>query len=228
MLNFTNGTKSQVFNLNAQDWYNVTTNVAVQGFGRVRLGQGTFSTENPGWNNPNIYQTTIDLAVLGLNRTVASISITNPAVGGSRTTAILGSAGLPCRLPWRLPSIQSPRRTPSRPCRSLSPLPRWARRRWVINGTRQSRQRHAALRQTSTNLVLSSIQLTDAGNYYAVVTNSSSSATSSVATLTVYRAPQIVQQPTPAASTRVVGKSISYSVIANAAAPVSYFWRTNG
>jgi len=68
--------------------------VALQGVGRVRLGQATFSTENPGWNNPNIYQTTIDLAALGLNETVASISITNPAAGGSRTTAILGVSGL--------------------------------------------------------------------------------------------------------------------------------------
>ncbi len=49
-----------------------------------------------------------------------------------------------------------------------------------------------------------------------------------MATLTVYRAPQIVQQPAPATSTRAVGKSISFSVVANAALPVSYYWRTNG
>jgi len=82
--------------------------------------------------------------------------------------------------------------------------------------------------QTSTNLILSSIQLSTAGNYYAVVTNSGSSATSAVATLTVFRAPQIVQQPSPASSTRVIGKNISYSVAVNAAVPVNYYWRTNG
>src|SRR6185436_14203215 len=82
--------------------------------------------------------------------------------------------------------------------------------------------------ENSTNLVLSSIQLTDDGNYYVVATNSSSSATSAVATLTVFRAPQIAQQPGPASSLLAIGRSISYTVVAtNAALPLSYYWRTN-
>lgn len=229
VLNFTNGTKSQVFNLNAQDWYNTTANVAVQGFGRVRLGQATFSTENPGWNNPNIYQTTIDLAALGINQTVASISITNPVVGGSRTTAILGVSGLV--MPTAVAIAKQPvSATNNVPTASVTftvaamGAPNLGYQ-WYKgnpgNGT-------LLPGQTSTNLILSSIQLTDAGNYYVVVTNSTSAATSSAATLTVYRAPQIVQQPTPTSATRAIGKSISYSVGVTAALPVNYYWRTNG
>jgi len=229
VLNFTNGTKSQVFSLNAQDWYNVTANVAVQGFGRVRLGQGTFSTENPGWNNPNIYQTTIDLAALGINQTVASISITNPAVGGSRTTAILGVSGL--AMPAAVAITKQPvSATNSVPASSVTfSIAAMGTPTLGYQWYKGNPGGGALLSgQTSTNLVLSSIQLTDAGNYYAVATNSSSSATSAVATLTVYRAPQIVQQPTPTSSTRAIGKSISYSVVANAASPVNYYWRSNG
>lgn len=229
VINFTNGTKSQVFSLNAQDWYNTTTNIAVQGFGRVRLGQATFSTENPGWNNPNIYQTTIDLAALGLNQAVASISITNPVTGGSRTTAILGVSGqvMPAAVAITKQPVSA---TNNLPAASVTftvgamgaPTLGY---QWYKGNPGSGTLLPG---QTSTNLVLSSIQLTDAGNYYAVATNSSSSATSAVATLTVYRAPQIVQQPTPPSSTRAIGKSISYTVVANAALPVNYYWRSNG
>ncbi|MFO1512920.1 MAG: LamG-like jellyroll fold domain-containing protein [Verrucomicrobiota bacterium] len=229
VLNFTNGTKSQVFNLNAQDWYNTTANVAAQGFGRVRLGQATFSTENPGGNNPNIYQTTIDLAALGLNQTVASISITNPAVGGSRTTAILGVSGLVMPSPVAITRqpISATNNVPTSPVTfNIAAMGAPSLGYQWYKGNPGSGTPLAG--QTGTNLVLNSIQLTDAGNYYVVATNASSSATSGVATLTVYRAPQIAQQPGPASSTRAVGQSISYSVVANAALPVNYYWRSNG
>ena len=229
VLNFTNGTKSQVFSLNAQDWYNNTTNVAIQGLGRVRLGQVTFSTENPGWNNPNIYQTTLDLAGLGINGTVASISITNPAVGGSRTTAILGVSGLvmPASVVITRQPVSVTNNVPTSPATFTiaatgTPLLGY---QWYKGNPGSGTLLPG---QNSTNLTLSSIQLADAGNYYAVATNSSSSATSAVATLTVYRAPQIVLQPGPASSVRAIGKSISYSVLINSASPVNYYWRTNG
>jgi hypothetical protein len=229
VLNFTNGTKSQVFSLNAQDWYNTTANVAAQGFGRVRLGQATFSTENPGWNNPNLYQTTIDLAALGINQTVASLSITNPAVGGTRTTAILGVSGLvmPASVAITKQPVSATNNVPTSPVTfTVAAMGTPTLGYQWYKGNPGSGALLAG--QTGTNLVLNSIQLTDAGNYYVVVTNNSSSATSSVGTLTVYRAPQIVQQPSPAASVRAVGKSISYSVVADSALPVSYYWRTNG
>lgn len=229
VLNYTNGTKSQVFNFNAQDWYNVTTNTAIEGFGRVKLGLGTFDTEDPGWDNPNLYSTTIDLASLGQNLMVSSITFTNPPVGGSRSTAVLGISG------QAMPSavaiaVQPASTTNSVPASSAvfsvaamgSPTLRY---QWYFGNPGSG----ALLsNQTNTSLTLSSPQLGDAGNYYVIVTNGSSAATSSVATLTVFRAPQIVQQPTPASSVRALGESISYSVGANGATPVSYFWRTNG
>lgn len=229
VLNFSDGTKSPVFNFNAQDWYNVTANVALQGFGRVRLGQGTFSTENPGWNNPGVYQTTIDLASAGLNKIVNSISFTNPPVGGSRTTAILGLSGQlmsasvaitkqPVSLTNNVPANSATFSVAAMGTGSLG-------FQWYFGNPGSGTPLGGA---TSTNLVLTSIQLSNAGNYYAVATNSTSSATSAVATLTVHRAPQIVQQPTPASSARAVGESISFSVGATAALPVNYYWRTNG
>jgi len=229
VLNFTNGTQSQVFNLNAQDWYNNTANVAAQGFGRVRLGQATFSTEDPGWSNPNLYQTTLDLALLGINQTVASVSITNPLVGGSRTTAILGVSGLVMPAPVAITRqpVSVANNVPTSPVTfSVAAMGNPPLSYQWYQGNPGSGLLLTG--HTGTNLVLNSIQPTDAGNYYVVVTNDSSSATSAVATLTVYRAPQIVQQPAPASSTRAIGRSISYSVVANAALPISYYWRTNG
>ncbi len=229
VLNFSDGTKSPVFNLNAQDWYGTTANVALQGFGRVRLGQATFNTENPGWNNPNLYQTTIDLAALGLNKTISSVSFTNPPAGGSRTTAILGLSGQ--AMPAAVAIAQQPASTtnniPTAPvtfnvvAMGAPPLSYQWYRGNPGSGT-------PVVGATSSNLVLTSIQLSHAGNYYVIVTNNVSATTSEAATLTVYRAPQIVQQPTPAASRRAIGESISYSVGVNAALPVGYYWRSNG
>jgi hypothetical protein len=229
VLNFSDGTKSQNFNLNAQDWYNTTANVAVQGFGRVRLGQGTFTTENPGWNNPNIYQTTIDLAALGLNKIITSVSFTNPPVGGSRTTAILGLSGqaMPAAVAITKQPVSTTNNVPTNPvtfsvaAMGTPPLSyQWYRGNpgsgLLLGGS------------TSTNLTLTSVQLSHAGNYYVVVTNDFGATTSSVATLTVFRAPQIVQQPTPAALSLHTGESISLNVGATGALPLSYYWRTNG
>src|SRR5690606_35136574 len=73
VLRFSDGTQSPVIKFNAQDWYNTVTNVALHGFGRLRLGTGTLQTEHPSATNPNLYQTTVDLAAMGLNKEVSSI-----------------------------------------------------------------------------------------------------------------------------------------------------------
>src|SRR6185503_20539144 len=73
VLNFTNGTHSQVFTFNAQDWFSTTANAAIQGFGRLKLG-GSWNPENSGPTNPNMFQTTLNLAALGLNQNIASIT----------------------------------------------------------------------------------------------------------------------------------------------------------
>jgi hypothetical protein len=83
--------------------------------------------------------------------------------------------------------------------------------------------------QTNASLALSPVlDITNAGFFYAVVTNAVSAATSSVASLTIYRAPQITRQPAPTNLVVLAGTSNTLSVAANAALPVYYFWRTNG
>lgn len=65
----------------------------------------------------------------------------------------------------------------------------------------------------------------DAGNYFVTITNSSGSAVSSVATLTVVVAPVILANP--ASQTVVTGSTAGFSVSAIGAAPLSYQWRSN-
>ncbi|HVV74383.1 MAG TPA: hypothetical protein VHI52_23325, partial [Verrucomicrobiae bacterium] len=54
VLNFQDGSRSQSIGFNAQDWFYTTTNVALQGFGRLKLGT-TFTVEDNGDSNPNLY-----------------------------------------------------------------------------------------------------------------------------------------------------------------------------
>ena len=231
VLNFSNGSHSPAYPLNAQDWYNTTTNVALQGFGCIRLGQGTLSTENPGWNNPNFYQTTLNLAVLGSNLPISSITFTKPGASGS--SGIFAVSGL--AMPSAVSITRSPQSTTNLvPTQGAAftvvamgtpPL----NYQWYFS-TNGSAGTFAALdNQTNTSLVLNpELQSTNAGYFYAVVTNSTTAATSSVASLTIYRAPVIIRQPSPASLVVLAGTSNGLAVAANAAVPVSYYWLTNG
>jgi hypothetical protein len=99
VLNFANGSKSQVFPFNSQDWFNTVTNVAIQGFGRMKLG-ASFAFEDPGSSNPNLYQTSINLAALGLSQPIASITFSNRVgAGGTETAAIFAVSGMPSSIP---------------------------------------------------------------------------------------------------------------------------------
>jgi hypothetical protein len=231
VLTFTNGTRSQVFSLNAQDWYNTTTNVAFQGFGRVKLGQSTFSTENPGWNNPNIYQTTINLASLGINQTVKSITFTNPA--SANTTVVLGLSAAP--MPAAPAIVQQPVSvTNSVPASGAGfsvvamgtpPLAY----QWYFSSNGAAGADSPLAGKTNATVSLSAVlQATNAGSYFVIVTNASGSVTSSVATLTVFRAPVITADLSPTNSSRLVGGTNRWALSVNAATPVYYFWNTNG
>ncbi len=104
VLNFTNGTKSQVFNFNAQDWFFNTANVAIQGFGRLKLG-ASLTVEDNGNANPNLYQTTINLAALGITQPISSITFSNPAnAGAQQNTAIFAVSGMPDSVPLQPPT----------------------------------------------------------------------------------------------------------------------------
>ena len=84
--------------------------------------------------------------------------------------------------------------------------------------------------QTGLTLNLTNLSVGDSGSYYAVVTNSSGSVTSSVVNLTVQTVGFINQLPT--AYTNVItlfaGANPTFSVSAGGAAPLYYFWFTNG
>ena len=79
---------------------------------------------------------------------------------------------------------------------------------------------------TSTSLVLTNVQLAQAGYYTALVANSGGSVTSSVALLTVTAPPAITSQP----ESQTVGRglSASFTVTAIGTPPLHYQWRLNG
>ncbi len=104
VLNFTDGSHSPAFAYNAQDWFYVVTNVALQGFGRLKLG-ASLSIEDNGSSNPNLYQTTLNLSGLGLTKPISSITFTKPGgTGSTQTTAILALSGLPASVPVATPT----------------------------------------------------------------------------------------------------------------------------
>ena len=82
---------------------------------------------------------------------------------------------------------------------------------------------------TSSSYAISSVNTSDAGSYFVVVSNSIGSATSSVATLTVNApasAPVIVTQPV--SQTVDVGQNVRFSVVATGTEPMNYQWLKNG
>lgn len=78
---------------------------------------------------------------------------------------------------------------------------------------------------TTTNLTITGVSQANAGSYTCVVTNSTSSATSSVATLTVIDGPSITTQPSSVSVNS--GTAANFSVIATGTSP-TYKWRKNG
>jgi hypothetical protein len=82
----------------------------------------------------------------------------------------------------------------------------------------------------SNSLSITNVQLTNAGNYFVIVSNTINSATSAVAVLTVTNftnptnsAPNITQQPTNSQGV-LVGSTVSISVTATGTAPLAYQW----
>jgi hypothetical protein len=92
VVNFVDGTNSGNIPFNAQDWYNVTTNNALNNLGRMNVSTSVLDETQPG--NPRIYQSIIDLGALGFNnRAVSSITFTKPTAATS--TAIMALSGQP-------------------------------------------------------------------------------------------------------------------------------------
>lgn len=99
VLHFTNGSASSPIAFNAQDWYSPASDTALTHFGRIYTGNyGSFYTDNPSVSNPNLYQTTVNLASLGLStQAISSIVFTMPADTGNQEedTGIFAICGTP-------------------------------------------------------------------------------------------------------------------------------------
>lgn len=91
---------------------------------------------------------------------------------------------------------------------------------WQKNGTN-------LIGKTSTNLVLSAVQISDSGNYALIVTNSYGAVTSSIVALTVQAGPPIVLT-SPSSLSRYTGQTAMFLVKAGGSAPISYQWLFNG
>ncbi|HUJ44066.1 MAG TPA: immunoglobulin domain-containing protein [Opitutaceae bacterium] len=75
---------------------------------------------------------------------------------------------------------------------------------------------------------ISSVQTTDAGNYYAVVSNAAGATTSDNATLTVAAASAPVFTVQPASQTAIAGASVTFTAAASGVPTPTYQWRKNG
>lgn len=96
---------------------------------------------------------------------------------------------------------------------------------WRKNGT-------AISGATSASFTVTAAQSADGGNYTVTVTNSRGTATSNAATLTVGSAPVVAVAPVvstqPTSQTASLGGTLTLSVVATGAAPVSYQWSRGG
>ncbi len=89
VLNFADGSSSVPMSYNAQDWFFVTANNALNNLGRIGLTGGV---DDGSQDNPRIYQTTIDLAIAGQNlQSVLSLTFTKPAAAA--TSVVMAISG---------------------------------------------------------------------------------------------------------------------------------------
>src|ERR1017187_2029687 len=91
---------------------------------------------------------------------------------------------------------------------------------WIVNSTNIPST-------TNVSLTLTNVQTTDAASYKVVITNIAGSATSTVATLTVYVPPTITTQPQSVGTVGGPGVSTTFFVVAGGTAPLSYQWYFN-
>ena len=75
-------------------------------------------------------------------------------------------------------------------------------------------------------LTFAAVSTNDAGNYFVIITNSASSITSSIASLTVLVPPAILNQP--ASMSVKAGTNAMFSVTASGSAPLAFQWLKNG
>jgi Lysophospholipase L1 and related esterases len=157
-----------------------------------------------------------------LNGTLDEVSLYNRALSPSEITAIYsaGSAGK-CKgatviaQPQAQTVLLGGNALFTVGAAGLAPL----RYQWQFNGA-------TIPNATNTTFALSNVQVSNAGNYTAVVTNSLGAATSAPAVLTVLVPPTISAQPQ--SRTNVAGTVATFSAAASGSAPFTYQWLFNG
>ena len=97
--------------------------------------------------------------------------------------------------------------------------------RWYFGSTLLTNNTRVSGASAAT-LSISNAALSDTGNYFAVVTNLLSAATSSVATVTVLTPPSVTTQPQGRSTP--LGLTNSFSAVGSGAVPLRYQWRLNG
>ena len=96
---------------------------------------------------------------------------------------------------------------------------------WLFNSNNLADNGHISGSQTST-LSIANTQMTDAGNYQVIITNSYGAITSSVAVLGIYIAPAITNQPQ--SLTVLQSANAVFGVGATGSTPLYYQWQFNG
>ncbi|MGA3267782.1 MAG: SBBP repeat-containing protein, partial [Verrucomicrobiota bacterium] len=98
---------------------------------------------------------------------------------------------------------------------------------WQINGAALTNgptgRGSGIIGATNSSLTITNVQLADQANYTLVITNSVNSVTSSIATLTVFAVPTIVQQPV--GETNGTGSPVLLTAEAFGTLPLHYHWQ---
>lgn len=105
VLHFADATTSPILMFNNSDWF-FQPNPAIMGFGRLNLG--STSAEDNGDSFPEMYQTTLDLAGLGLaGKAIVSIDFTDLSSDPRESTGIFAVSGTPSDVPGNV-SVPEP------------------------------------------------------------------------------------------------------------------------
>jgi alpha-tubulin suppressor-like RCC1 family protein len=193
----------------------------------------TFSVVATG-SAPLTYQWSKDgVAISGATAASYALAATTAANAGSYTVLITNSVGSVTSAPATLtvnPAGVAPSITTQPLGQSLG-LGTSATLTVVAAGTsplayQWSKNGAAITGATSASLTFSSLSASDAGSYAVVVSNALGSVGSSAASLAVVTPPTITIQP--ANQTVIAGASLTLSVTATGAGPLTYQWSKNG
>jgi sugar lactone lactonase YvrE len=104
VIEFADGSVSAPLAYAANDWYNDPGAAALTHFGRIYTGSyNAFYTDDASGNDPNLYQTTVNLAALGLGgRPIAAVEFflpSGPGTTSNTTTAIFALSGAAASAP---------------------------------------------------------------------------------------------------------------------------------